>query len=297
MNPYVVLAIAVTSISTSAILVKLSTAPSGVIAFYRLFFTVLLMLPIFILKYVSELKRITLVDWGLSSVAGIFLAFHFILWFESLNYTTVASSTVLVTLQPIFAFVGTYLFFNEKFSVKAISAGVIAIIGSVIISWGDLKVSGSAFFGDMLALAACALITFYLMFGQSVRKRVSMITYTFVVYIISSITLFFYVLFTGEGFLGYPSIDWVYFILLAIFPTLLGHSILNWVVKWLSTSTISIAILFEPVGATVLAYFILSEKVIWSQIIGGLIVIFGIGLYLYDGQKSPLKYVKFKGRI
>ncbi|MFJ7977410.1 DMT family transporter [Peribacillus sp. JNUCC 23] len=285
-NPYFVLLLAVTSISLSAIFVKLASAPSGVIAFYRLFFTVVIMLPFFLVKYRHELKRINKKDWLLSSIAGIFLAFHFILWFESLNYTSVASSTVLVTLQPLFAFVGAYFFFKERFSVRAILSSVIAIGGSLVISWGDFKISGMALFGDMLALIACALITAYLLVGQTVRKRISSITYTFVVYGISMVTLFIYVLAKGEPLGPYPATDWILFILLAIFPNLLGHSLLNWSLKWLSTTTISMAILLEPVGATILAYFILDETVVLTQIIGGVIIFAGLIYFLNDGKKN-----------
>lgn len=284
-NPYLAVAIGVVAVSTSAILVKVSTAPSGVIAFYRLFFSVLFMLPVFLLKYVPELRYITKQDWIFSAVSGVFLAFHFILWFESLNYTSVASSTVLVTLQPLFAFAGTYLFFKEKLSFKAVLSGLIAIAGSVIISWGDFKISGSALFGDLLAIAACALVTVYLLFGQTVRKRMSLITYTFIVYSFSSVTLFFYVLLTGESFTSYPGSDWIYFILLALIPTLLGHTLFNWSIKWLSTSVISMAILFEPVGATILAFYLLGETVIWTQLAGGLVVIAGITLFLVDERR------------
>ncbi|MEH7125116.1 DMT family transporter [Bacillus sp. JJ1773] len=293
-NPYVALAIGILSVSTSAILVKVSSAPSGVIAFYRLLFTVLFMLPIFLIKYVPELRLITRRDWLFSIIAGVFLAFHFILWFESLNYTSVASSTVLVTLQPLFAFVGTYFFFKEKFSLKAIISSVIAVLGSVVISWGDFKISGSALFGDILALIACALITANLLFGQDVRKRLSLVTYTFIVYSISTITLFFYVIIKQEPLLPYPTSDWVYFILLALFPTLMGHTIFNWSLKWLSTSTISMAILFEPVGAALLAYYLLQESVSWSQIIGGCIIIIGVSLFLLDERGLNLKELKKK---
>ena len=288
-NPYVALTIGVISVSTSAILVKVSTAPAGVIAFYRLFFSVLFMLPIFLLKYVPELRLITKRDWVYSMIAGVFLAFHFILWFESLNYTSVASSTVLVTLQPLFAFLGTYLFFKERFSGKAILSGLAAIIGSVIISWGDLKISGSALYGDILALIACALITANFMFGQTVRQRLSLITYTFIVYSISTITLLFYVLMKKEPLLPYGTNDWVYFILLALVPTLLGHTLFNWSLKYLSTSTISMAILFEPVGAAILAYFLLSEAITWTQFLGGGIVIAGVSLFLFDERRIRIK--------
>lgn len=287
-NPYVALAIGVISVSTSAIFVKYSTAPSGVIAFYRLFFSVILMLPVFLLKYVSELRLITKRDWIFSIISGVFLAFHFILWFESLNYTSVASSTVLVTLQPLFAFVGTFVFFKEKLSFKEIISGIIAVIGSVVISWGDFRISGNALFGDILALIACALITAYLLFGQTVRKRVSLITYTFVVYSISTITLLLYVLAAHEPLIGFESDNWLYFFLLALIPNLLGHTFINWSIKWLSTSTISVAILFEPIGATILAVILLSEEVLWTQLVGGLIVLIGIMIFLVDVKRDKV---------
>ena len=286
MNPYLALAIGVASVSFSAILVKLASAPSGIIAFYRLLFTVLLMLPVFLIKYRHELNLIRKKDWLLSIAAGVFLAFHFILWFESLNYTSVASSTVLVTLQPLFAFAGAYFFFKERFSLRAIGSGVIAIAGSFVISWGDFRISGMALWGDILALIACALVTGYLLFGQSVVKRISSITYTFVVYSISAITLFVYVLIKGEALAPYAIEDWIYFILLAIFPTLLGHSLFNWALKWLSTTTISMAILLEPVGATVLAYFILDEPILWTQVFGGAIILVGLTTFLKGEGKE-----------
>ena len=281
-HPYIPIAIGVISVSLSAILVKLANADAGVIAFYRMLFSVLLMTPLFLSKYTHELKGLMKRDWIFSGFAGVFLAFHFILWFESLNYTSVASSTVLVTLQPLFAFAGTYFFFKEKLSLKTILAGIIAITGSVFISWGDLKVSGEAFFGDVLALIACALVTAYFLLGQDVRKRLSLVTYTMVVYAVSTITLFFYVLIKGESFGPYPSIDWLWFISLAIIPNLLGHTLFNWSVKYVSTNVISIAILFEPIGAAILAMFIFKEYLVVSQVIGGLVVIFGIMLFIVD---------------
>ncbi|WP_096156851.1 MULTISPECIES: DMT family transporter [Bacillus] len=284
LNPYFALAIGVITVSLSAIFVKLAEAPAPVIAFYRLLFSVLLITPIFLYKYVGEIKAITRKDFIFSSIAGIFLAFHFILWFESLNYTSVASSTVLVTLQPLFAFIGTYIFFKEKLSNKALISGGLAVLGSVIISWGDFQTSGIALFGNFLALVACALVTAYLMFGQNVRKRLSLITYTFIVYGSSTLTLFIYVLIFGYSFTGYHSSDWMWFLLLAIFPTLLGHSLFNWAVKWISTNIISMSILLEPIGAAILAYFILNEVITWTQFLGGAVVLFSVGYFIRNNE-------------
>ena len=288
-HPYIPILIGVISVALSAIFVKLASADAGVIAFYRMFFSVLLMLPLFLMKYRKELFLLSRKDWVFSAVAGVFLSLHFILWFESLNYTSVASSTVLVTLQPIFAFAGTYYFFKERLSMKTILSAVIAISGSVIISWGDFQLSGTAFYGDMLALAGCAFITAYLLFGQEVRKRISLITYTFVLYTISTIALFFYVLIKGESFGPYASSEWFWFFLLALIPNLLGHSLFNWAVKWVSTNVISIAILFEPVGASILAYYVFQEKLSSTQITGGIVVIAGILLFIIDGEKIRRK--------
>lgn len=286
LNPYIIVGIGVLAVSTSAIFVKVTSAPSGVTAFYRMFFTVLMMVPAFLFKYLSEVKNISKRDWMLSAFAGIFLAFHFILWFESLHYTSVASSTVLVTLQPLFAFIGGFLFFKERYSFASLISALIAIAGSIIIGWGDFQYSASALFGDILALIACALITGYLMFGQAVRKRVSSVTYTFLVYGISSVVLFIYVLGMNEPFFGYAAKDWICFIMLALIPNLLGHSLFNWSLRWLSTTVISMAILFEPVGASIMASFILDEILMPEQILGGLTVIGGLLLFTLNNHIS-----------
>ena len=284
-HPYLPIAIGVIAVSMSAIFVKLANADAGVIAFYRMLFSVLIMAPIFFWKYTNELKILTKRDWTFSFIAGIFLAFHFILWFESLNYTSVASSTVLVTLQPFFAFAGTYFFFMERLSVKTILSGLIAIGGCILISWGDFRISGSALYGDMLALSACGLVTAYLLFGQDVRKRLSLVTYTFVVYGVSTITLFFYIVVKGESFGPYPANDWMWFLLLAIVPNLLGHTLFNWSLKYVSTNIISIAILFEPIGAAILAFYVFNEYLSGTQILGGFIVIAGITLFVMDFKR------------
>ncbi|RFU63703.1 DMT family transporter [Peribacillus glennii] len=284
-NPYLALAIGVASVSASAILVKFSTAPSAVIAFYRLLFSVCLTIPFLSSRNIHELLKLGKKDFCFSILAGVFLAFHFILWFESLDYTSVASSTVLVTLQPLFAFVGAFLFFKDRVSIRTILSGIIAIGGSIVIGWGDLQISGLALWGDVLALIACALVTGYLLFGQSVRKRISSVTYTFVVYTVSTVTLLLYVILTGESLAPYPAADWIYFVLLAVFPNLLGHSLFNWSLKWLSTTTISMAILMEPIGASILAYLLLGEKIVWTQGLGGFVIIAGLIMYLKNENK------------
>ncbi|WP_373895137.1 DMT family transporter [Virgibacillus sp. CBA3643] len=296
-NPYIAVVIGVITVSSSAVLVKLAdSAPSAIIANYRLLFAVIMMLPVVLLKYRHEFRLISRQDWILSILAGVFLAVHFILWFESLNYTSVASSVVLVTLQPIFAFLGTYVFFKERFSSGAIISMIIALFGSFLISWGDFQLSGMALFGDILALFGAIAITVYFLFGQRVRKNLSLMTYTFVVYGASSVTLIIYNMAQSNPFFGYPADHWWIFLALAIFPTFFGHTLFNWALKWLSTSTISMGIVFEPVGASILAYFILGEVVTWAQLLGGSIVIFGLCLFILSTSRKTKVTIAQKER-
>jgi drug/metabolite transporter (DMT)-like permease len=290
-NPYIAVLLATLSISTSAIWVRLSDAPAGVTAFYRLFFSIVIMAPL-LYKHMSEFLSIKLKTYFWCAIAGIFLAFHFILWFRSLDYTSVASSVVLVTLQPLFAFVGSMIVFKTRLTLGAIVGAVFAIGGSVLIGWGDLGLSKSALFGDFLSLSACFLITVYLMVGQEVRKDLTAYAYTFVVYGFSTITLFLYVLFRGEHFIGYSTNDWVMFILLAVFPNLLGHSVFNWSVKWVGVNTLSMSILGEPVGASILAYFIFGEALRPLQLLGSLVILTGIFLYLWSETKLKVRKEK-----
>lgn len=290
--PYLALFLGVVAISTSAIFVKLSDAPSPIIATYRLIFSVVLTLPLLFWNRgaIGEILRMPRKQWLLCALSGAFLASHFLLWFESLNYTSVASSTVLVTLQPLFAFVGGYFFFGEKVRPLALAGGLLAIVGSFVIGWGDFQVGGMALWGDILALSGAATVTGYWLIAQYIRQYLSSFSYTLVVYSFTSIILVAYDLALGYSLTGYSAENWGWFFCLALFPTLLGHSILNWIIKWLNTTTISMGILGEPVGTAILAYFILGEVVTLPQYVGGLIILAGI--YLFIRYNQPVKGVE-----
>ena len=165
-----------------------------------------------------------------------------------------------------------------------------------MISWGDFRVSGEALYGDMLALVACAMVTAYWLFGQEVRQRLSLMTYTYIVYGISAAVLWLYAMLFRLSLAAYQLTDWLCFLALAVIPTLLGHSVMNWAVKWVSASTVSMAILFEPVGASALAYWLLDEPIHLFQWISGIFILTGIGLYLWEkNEKGPLTIQESSG--
>ncbi|MGP4039907.1 DMT family transporter [Gracilibacillus sp. D59] len=285
--PYIAIIFGVISVSTAAVLVKLATeVPSAVTANYRLLFAAILLLPYILFKKRDELRKLAKREWTLTIVAGISLAIHYIVWFESFQYTSVASSTVIVTLQPIFAFIGTYLFFHERFSAGTVISMLIAIFGSVIIAWGDFQMAGEALYGDFLALLGAMFITIYFLLGQGVRTKLSVMSYTFIAYSIGALTIIIYNISVSNPLIGYEQDEWLIFLGLAIVPTILGLNLLNWALKWVSTSVISMGILFEPIGASILAYLILDELITWSQWLGGTIVLFGLLLFIASTRRK-----------
>lgn len=285
-SAYIALGIGVAAVSTAAIFVKLSTAPASVIAAYRLLFTVLILgIPAMIYHH-KELKSLSRTQWLFLILSGIFLAFHFITWFESLKYTSVASSVVLVDLHPVFAMIGVYLVFKEKVPFKSFLGAMFALAGSVIIGWGDFQIGGKALYGDFLALIGAITVTGYFLIGQYLRQKLSLLTYTFLVYGTSTIVLFLYNLLLDYELFSYDTKEWKLFLALAIIPTIFGHTVFNWVLRYINAATVSTAILGEPIGAAILAVIFLGENVTVTQIIGGTVIISGILIYLKNNKED-----------
>lgn len=276
------------ALSTSAIFVKLAKSPSAITAFYRLLFTLLLLLPsvLFSRKRRAEFYNLGKKQRILSVSAGILLAIHYILWFESLNYTSVASSTVIVTLQPLFSILLETIFLKERQNKVALVGCLIAIAGSCVIGYGDFQSGSQALLGDLLALLAAAFISIYFFIGQLMRKTTSASLYSVLGYSGSVIFLAIYALINQESFFSYPSATWQCFFGLAVVSTIFGQFLFNLLLKWCSATTVSMSILGEPVGACILAFFILHETIGARQGIGIAVILGGLTLYFLSGTIS-----------
>jgi len=278
----------VIALSTSAIFVKLAAAPSAITAFYRLFFALLVIAPFVLLSRNRRAELIALSRRQLlqSLVSGVMLAVHYILWFESLRYTSVASSTVIVTLQPVFTMLFAYLLSREKQRPLAVIGCVVALTGSFLIGWGDFQSGLLALWGDVLALVAAAIISGYFFLGERVRRQVSAVVYTMLGYTGSAVFLFIYAIVKGDSFTDYPAETWLSFAGLALVPTIMGQFIFNLLLKWLPATTISMSILGEPIGTCILAYLIWQEQIGLQQGIGMLVILGGLGLYFFSGNQK-----------
>lgn len=282
------LLIGVMALSASAIFVKLANAPSSIMAFYRIFISFWFIFIITMSKKTTreEIFSLTKKEIILGLISGISLALHYFLWFHSLNLTSVASATVIVTLQPLFAFVAGYFFFKERYTKLAVSGFIIAVIGSIIIGWGDFQLSVKALIGDLLSFISAGFISNYFIIGQYTRRRLSAFSWI-------SLTYFFAFVFLGIlsyimhiPFTGYSTKTWFNILGLTLISTMLGQMVFTWLLKYFSATVISMTILGEAVGTCILGYFILHETVSLQQFVGIIVILLGIGIFLWEKRKT-----------
>lgn len=280
-HPFIMIVIGVMGISLSAIFVKYSNAPSYVTAAYRLLWTVAIMSPIVWgrKRNREELLHINKKALAICALSGVALAFHFTLWFESLSHTTVASSTVICCTEVVWVALGFCLFMQGKLIWKEGAAIIISLIGSVLIAWTDSIVAGGHLYGDLLALLAAIAVAVYTLLGRLARGSMTTTIYTYIVYVFCSITLVLFAVLQAKPLWGYGSSGIIVGLLLAIFSTILGHSIFSWCLKYFSPAFVSASKLCEPVVAALIAIPLFQEVPTIGQLLGGLLILLGVIYY------------------
>lgn len=279
-NPKLLLFLGVVGVSLSAIFVKYSSAPSLVTATYRLAWTVAILIPLSLKKSLPEIKRFTKEEVFAAIAAGILFALHFTLWFESLKHTTIASSTVLVDTDVIFAAIGFCIFMHGRIPKKGIIAIGVTVCGGVITALAGGGEGTSSFFGNMLALSAAVLIAGYTLIGRYARSRnISTTAYTLITYSSCLVTLLMLDFATCTPITGYGIKEILIGLGLAVFCNLLGHSIVSWSLKYLTPAYVSAVKLCEPVFSTILGVLIFREIPNAMQVLGAAIIIGGVYVY------------------
>ncbi|MGG4203880.1 DMT family transporter [Paenibacillus jamilae] len=285
-HPYILLLISILSVSISSIMIKSSDTPTSVAGMYRLYMSVLIMLPFVPWKMFRSLEM-NKKDWSTVFIAGLFLGLYFLFWMESLVYTSVASSMVILSLQPLFVMMGSYFMFRERANILTILCLIAALVGSIVIAWGDIGISREALIGDGLSLLGTILVSAYMLAGQKVSHKINANVYSVIVFFIGGSVMLVYNLLNHYSLIEYDSSDWMYFLLLAVIPTIFGQYIFNLLLKSMGATTVSVGIIGEPVLAIILAYLFLGEIISAFQFIGGLMTLFGMGMYFWA---KSLKY-------
>ena len=289
MKPYVTLFIGVLSVSFAAIFIRLAEAPPLMIAAYRLTIASVILIPIASIRARPGLKSLTKLsrhDTLLILLSSVFIALHFGLWITSLSYTSIASSVILVTSHPAFVAVISYFLWGERLNKLTISGIVVALTGVIFINYGGFTFGSRAILGDLLALTAGFAMGAYLVIGGQLRARIGILSYLTIIYTCSALMLLAATIIFGHSLFGYSPITYLMLILLALGPQLIGHSSLNLAVRLIPVTFVSVAILGEPVGATLLGYFILSEVPTANEIAGGLLILGGIFMVMRRRPKG-----------
>lgn len=302
-SPILVLGFGILAVSTASILIRMAQgeAPSLVIAAYRLGLATLILAPFGLKRSWIELRGLKRTQLRDLIVSGVFLAFHFAAWITSLELTTIASSVVLVTTTPLWVAIFSPLILGER-SRKEVWIGLsLAIVGGCVVGLKDAchlfpggftcegfqgLLSGKTLLGNALALFGAWMAAGYMIAGRRIRPHFSLLSYTFIVYGVAAIFLLLFVLIRGQSLIGYSPAIYLWFLLLAIIPQILGHSSFNWALRYLPAAFVSLALLGEPVGTTILAVILLRENPTIVELAGGILIL--IGIYLASRSEASL---------
>lgn len=305
--PLLVIVFGILAVSTGSIFVRFAQeeAPSIVIAAYRLCLATIFLAPLAFSKHRADLVNIQGKDRWLGIGSGIFLALHFATWITSLEFTTVVSSVVLVSTAPLWVAILSPFTIKEPLTKPILIGMVLAFIGVIVVGISDICtvhntnlvcppfsefIRGEAFIGDMLALIGAWMAAGYLLIGRQLRGGMSLIPYIFVVYGVAGIVLFILMLISGEPVTGYSSQTYLWLILLALIPQILGHSSFNWALGYLSAAFVSITLLGEPIGSAVLAYILLDEIPTMLKMIGAILIL--VGIYIASRGETDRKLIE-----
>lgn len=261
----------------ASILFKFATAEPLVVAFYRLAFSVVLLGVTQTLQ--PNREPVAPRELWLSLLSGVFLAAHFATWFFSLKLTSVASSTVLVSMHPFLVLLYGHFAWGERTRGWALLGALLAVGGAVLVGWGDFRLDATALLGDLLAFIGAVTVSGYFLIGRHVRQRMTAISYSVIAYGSATVVLLLAALVLGNPLTGFTAINWWIFGALAVFPTIFGHTLFNWALKYVPASVISVSILGEPIGASLLAWAIWRATPGPITLTGILMILAGIALF------------------
>jgi drug/metabolite transporter (DMT)-like permease len=273
---YGVLLVGIAAVSTSSVLIRLADAPALVIGAWRLLLATLLLTPWAWPAARREWPALTRRQIGALLGASVALAAHFGAWIYAVQLTTVASATVLVATNPIFVGLATHFLLRRPVERRMALAIAITVAGSMVIGYGDIGLSGRALLGDAMALLAAVGSSAYILLGSVVRERLSTLAYVWPCYGLAGLILLGVCLVAGQPLGGYPPATYAVLVALAVVPQILGHSAFNWALGHLSTLLVTVALLGEPVGATLLAWLMLGETPPVTAYLGGPLILAGI---------------------
>ncbi|MDR3221956.1 MAG: DMT family transporter [Candidatus Accumulibacter sp.] len=281
--PFVVLGVGLLAISFGAIFARFAQGyglPSLAVAALRLGLAALIVTP---LAWRGASRRsllaLTRRQMLLAGGAGFFLALHFATWISSLEYTSVASSTALVTTNPVWIALASLALFGEKPSRMTVAGIAVSLSGSLLIFWSDTGTGGThALLGNGLALAGSGCFSAYLLVGRRLRAGMPLLAYIWLAYSVAALFLLLACGIGGIPLTGYAAAAYLAALALALAPQLLGHTAYNWSLRYVSPTFVAVVTLGEPVGSALLAWLFFGESFAPVQAAGFVLLLAGICL-------------------
>lgn len=276
---YGVLGIGVVAVSTASLFIRFAQndgASSLVIAAWRLALATLILTPIVIARHRIELSGLRRGQIMLALLSGSLLGLHFATWISSLEYTSVLNSVTLVSLNPLFVAMATPLLLHDRLTRRTLIGIALAIVGGLIISAagsaGSAPIHNAPLLGDGLALIGAVAVAGYFVIGRRLRASLGLVPYIWLTYGSAAIVLIAAVIVTGGQIAGLAPSAYLWMILLALLPQLIGHTAYNYALGHLSAAFVSLSVLGEPIGSTLLAIVLLSERPNAVQLFGSLFI-------------------------
>jgi len=281
---YAFLALGIVVISQSGNIIRLSNAHPVAIAAWRLGLAGLLLL-LWYGRRLGELKKLTRREVLLLLLSGVFLAFHFFTWIAAVQHTTVANAAIFFSANPVLVAAASWWFFREKPDLRLILAIVLGLAGVLVIGRNDFSLAPQQLAGDAWALVCALLFTGYFLLGKRLRRVLSTGVYITVIYLTAAGVSFMGFPLLGLSWLDYEARDWLAFALLALGPTLIGHTSFNHALRYVRAGWLSALTLTEPIFAAAVAWLAWSEKVAAAAAAGYLLICASV-LLLVTGRSS-----------
>lgn len=281
---YLVLLMGIVAASLAAIFIRFAQAenvPSLVIAMSRLGLATFILTPFTWKQYWYELRQLGWVDLLLAALSGVWLAVHFATWITSLELTSVLVSTILVSTTPLWAAVLEWIFLKVRIGKWIIIGLAVALAGGILIAFADStgsNLGSNPVMGALLALSAAVAMGVYLTIGRRLRGRLSLLPYIWLVYGCAAIILLVVIAAARIPVTGYSTHGYLWLVVLALVPQLIGHSSFNFALKYLPATFISIASQMEGIGSAIAAFFLFDEIPVPLQIVGSIGILIGVGL-------------------
>ena len=280
---YPLLVIGLIAISTSPVIAKmLPLVPATVIAFWRM---AIASAVLWFYSVLFSYKSVKSVNSILVYLAGASLAMHFIFWFGALKLTSIANTTVLGIVAPAFTLLIEKLVYGKKINAFSSISLIIVFIGCVIVQGSDLgKFSGEGL-GNIMAIISAVFLGIVFLIGSKARQEIGVLTYTRNLFSVSALVLLSCSLLLNNPIFNYSINNYFWLCMLGVVPTLIGHTIFSYSIKYVSPTIIASIPLGEPIIASILAFVLFKEGIYSHVFIGGMVIAVGLILLIKNNTK------------